>query len=103
MGYHTVDDDSVLAYIRANPAAFRAQLRAISLGIDTRAIDWVAGYEWVDRLLACGRGARDIHRWDMVLASTQVTRYAHDLPRSPYHDQGQVAQTVDQFQRRDNP
>ena len=46
MGYHTVDDDSVLAYIRANPAAFRAQLRAISLGIDTRAIDWVAGYEW---------------------------------------------------------
>ena len=67
---HTVDVDAVLAYIRANPAAFRAQLRAISLGIDTRAID---------------RGARDIHRWDMVLASTQVTRYAHDLPRSPYY------------------
>jgi len=37
---HTVDVDSVLAYIRANPAAFRAQLRAISLGIDTEdAID----------------------------------------------------------------
>ena len=35
---HTVDVDEVLAYIRANPAAFRAQLRAISLGIDTRAI-----------------------------------------------------------------
>ena len=45
---------------------------------------------------------RDLHRWDMVLATTQVMRYAHDLPRSPYHRVGQVAQTIGQIQGRDN-
>ncbi|MFA5379322.1 MAG: hypothetical protein WC455_26435 [Dehalococcoidia bacterium] len=32
-----------------------------------------------------------------------ATRYAHDLPRSPYHRVGQVAQTIGQIQGRDNP
>ena len=46
--------------------------------------------------------ARGYVQWAMPM-SRGVMRYAHDLPRSPYHRVGQVAQTVDQNQRRDNP
>ena len=45
--------------------------------------------------------ARGYVQWAMPM-SRGVMRYAHDLPRSPYHRVGQVAQTVDQIQGRDN-